>query len=302
MLLTVFMYLAATAFVGFSLHKAYLYAQNPLSNRWELYPVPREPGARGRYGGSYYEEAEWWTRPRQVSRTGGYREMLKESLFMKNLFVNRKKHWWFSYAMHLGIYLLVLFTFLLLAGAITELSGLRLTTLTGVSNHPWARLVYFATLVTGVSGAFLTACGSAALFFGRILNRTLRKYTDADEYFNLCFILAAAVSGLIVWSTDPGFAYGREVVTAMLTFAPVRAGAALTVHILLFGALLIYIPRTKMSHYIGKYFSYHKVLWDNEPNLRGSAMEEKVEKALKYSPQDRWSSPHVNSAGGQDSL
>jgi len=301
-LLTVFMYLAAAAFAGFSLYKVYLFAQNPLNNRWELYPVPGELGTRGSYGGSYYEEAEWWARPRQVSHTGVYREMLKESLFMRNLFVNRRKHWRLSYAMHLGIYLLVFFTFLLLAGAITELSGLRLTTLTGAGNHPWARLVYFATSVTGACGASLTAFGSASLLFSRVLDGTLRKYTDFDEYFNLCFILAAAVSGLIVWSTDPGFNYGREVVTAMLTFAPIRGGTALTVHILLFGALLIYIPRTKMSHYIGKYFAYHKVLWDNEPNLSGSVMEEKVRKSLEYIPQDRWSAPHVNSAGRQDSL
>lgn len=43
MLLTVFMYLAFTAFAGFSLHKVYQYAQNPLNNRWELYPAPKEP-------------------------------------------------------------------------------------------------------------------------------------------------------------------------------------------------------------------------------------------------------------------
>lgn len=297
MLLTVYMYIAVTAFVGFSLHKAFQYARNPLSNRLELYPVPGEPGPKRRYGGSYYEEAEWWTRPRQVSYSGQYKEMLKDILLMRSLFVSRKIHWLFSYTMHLGIYLLVFSTFLLLAGAILELSGIQPTTSDGVSNHPWAVLVHFSTLVTGVSGALMTACGSAALFLRRISDRTLRKYTDAGDFFNLFFIFIAAVSALIAWRTDPGFNYGREAVTAMLTFAPVRAGAATTVHMLLFGALLAYIPRTKMSHYIGKYFAYHKVLWDNEPNLKGSAMEGKVKKSLANRPQAGWSSPHTKSTG-----
>jgi len=80
----------------------------------------------------------------------------------------------------------------------------------------------------------------------------------------------------------------------MLTLTPVRAGAALTAHILLFGSLLIYIPLTKISHYVGKYFTYHRVLWDNEPNLRGSAMEERVGKNLAYKPRNKWSSSHTN--------
>lgn len=301
MLLTFFMYLSFTAFVGFSLYKGWLYAHNPLHSRWELYPVPKEPGERGRYGGSYYEEAEWWTGPRQVSRAGEYKEMLKEMLFMKTLFINRRKHWLLSYAMHLGIYLLGLFTVLLLAGAVTKLSGLQPATFDGVNSHPWAMLLYYLTLVTGLSGALLAAFGSAALILRRVLNGTLRKYTSGGEYFNLLFILIAAVSGLVVWSTDSGFDCSRDVMMAMLTFAPVKAGAALTVHILLFGALLIYIPQTKMSHYVGKFFTYRKIAWDNEPNLRGSEMEKRVKKALDYKPKDSWSAPHVNSvASGRD--
>lgn len=294
MLLTVFMYIAVISFFGLSFYKFYQYYRHPLASRWELYPVPWEPGGRGRYGGSYHEKAEWWAGPRRVSLAGGYKEMFKDILFMRSLFINRRKHWYYSYAMHLGIYLLGLFTIFLLAGALTELSGLRLTASSGSGGHPWAVIVYYSTFVTGLCGALLSAGGSAALFLYRISDNTLRKYTGVDEYFNLLLIFAAAVSGLAAWSTDPGFNYGREAVTAMLNLTPVRAGAALTIHILLLSALLIYIPLTKMSHYVGKYFAYHRVLWDNEPNLRGSAMEGKVEKNLAYRPRDRWSSSHTN--------
>lgn len=297
MQLAIFMCFAFAAFAGFSLRKFYQYAQNPLNNRWELYPVPHEPGARGRCGGSYYEEAEWWTKPRQVSCAGRYKEMLKDILFMRSLFINRRKYWCFSYPMHLGIYLLSLFTLLLFAGAITELSGLHLNSSTIISSHPWARLLYFGTAVTGFSGAALAAWGSASLFLHRVSDVTLRKYSGFDDYFNLVFIFAAAISGLAAWSTDTGFNYSRDVVEAMLTLTPVSVGVMLTVHLILNGSLLIYIPLTKMSHYIGKYFAYHKVLWDNEPNLRGSAMEVKIKKALSRRPQAGWSSPHTNSTG-----
>lgn len=140
----------------------------------------------------------------------------------------------------------------------------------------------------------MAAGGSAALFLYRMSEDTLRRYTRADDYFSLMLIFAASVSGLVAWSMDPGFNYGRQAVTAMLTLTPVRAGAALIIHILLFGSLLIYIPLTKISHYVGKYFTYHRVLWDNEPNLRGSAMEGKVGKNLTYKPRNKWSSSHTN--------
>lgn len=50
MLLLVFIYLSITAFIGLSIYRFYKYARMPLHGRWELYPVPRETGERGRYG------------------------------------------------------------------------------------------------------------------------------------------------------------------------------------------------------------------------------------------------------------
>jgi nitrate reductase gamma subunit len=41
-------------------------AHMPKPLRWELYPVPHELAHK--YGGSYYEELEWWTKPRRMSR------------------------------------------------------------------------------------------------------------------------------------------------------------------------------------------------------------------------------------------
>ena len=299
MLLTVFIYLSIVAFIGLSLYKAYQFANMPMHGRWELYPVPKEPGERGHYGGSYYEDLEYWNKPREVSHSGEIIDMLKEMLFIKNLFVNQKRQWWLSYALHLGIYFLGLWTVLLAVGAIMELLGLPITTAEGVSSNGLASLIYYVTLISGGVGAILLGFGSIALFFKRSLNNSFAKYTTPQEYFNLFFLFAVVASGLVVWSGDPGFNYGREIFKALFTFSPVAADAALTIHILLLGAVMIYIPQTKMSHYVGKYFAFHKVLWDNDPNIRNSKMEGVIKQAISYKPKASWSAPHINPAAGQ---
>lgn len=296
MLLTVFIYASIIAFIGLSLYKANQYAKMPMHGRWELYPVPKEPGEKGHYGGSYYEDLEWWNKPREVSHSGEVIDMLKEMLFIKNLFINQRRQWWFSYALHLGIYLLGLWTILLVAGAATELAGVSITNPDGISNNPWASFVYYGTLISGAAGAILLAFGSFCLFLKRMFNNTFAKYTTPQEYFNLLFLFAVVVSGMIVWTGDPGFNYGREIIKSLLTFSPVQANTALTVHILLLGAVMIYIPQTKMSHYVGKYFAFHKILWDNEPNLRNSEMENTIKKAMGYKPKASWSAPHIKPA------
>lgn len=294
MLLLFFIYCSILAFIGISIYKFNQFAKMPMHGRWELYPVPKEPGEKGHYGGSYMEELEWWNKPRQVSHIGELVDMLKEMLFIKNLFINQRRHWWISFSLHMGIYLLGLWTISLLVGAITELSGIPLSTAKGISANPWAVLVYYATFISGAAGAVLLAFGSACLFLRRLFNNTLKNYTTVQEYFNLVFILAVVVSGLVVWSGDTGFNYGREIMKGLVTFSPIMADTALAVHILLLGALLIYIPLTKMSHYVGKFYTYHKILWDNEPNLKNSKMEEEVRKAISYKPKNFWLAPHAN--------
>jgi nitrate reductase gamma subunit len=291
LLLLVFVYFSIASFIGFSIYKAVNFARMPLHSRWELYPVPREGRVRARYGGSYYEEFGWWEKTRQISLAGEMKEMLKEMLFIKNLFVHQQKLWWISYFLHLGIYLLCFWTILLLIGAGIELAGINVTRHAGIG----VALVYYCTLLSGASGALLVTFGSIGLFLRRLCNSTHRKYTTLQEYFNLFFIFIAVFTGILVWSGDIGFNYGREIMKNLLTFYPIKAGNVLTVHILLLGALLIYIPQTKMSHYIGKYFSFHKVLWDNEPNLRYSKMEERVKRSLDYNTNISWSAPHINS-------
>jgi nitrate reductase gamma subunit len=293
--LTLFTYLSIILFIGLSLYKAYQFSNMPMHGRWELYPVPKEGGGKGHYGGSYYEELEWWNKPRNVSHMGEVIDMLKEMLFIKNLFVNQRRQWWICYAMHLGIYLLFLWAAMLLAGAAIELSGTAVTATAGGV----AGFIYYITLLSGAAGAIMLAVGSIGMYFKRSFSDTLSKYTTPIEYFNLFFLFAVALSGIIVWSGDLGFNYGREIMISLLTFSPIEADFALTAHILLLGAVMIYIPQTKMSHYVGKYFAFHKVLWENEPNLRNSKMEAIVKDSMSYKPKASWSAPHINPGAAQ---
>ena len=278
---------AAILFIILSLYKAVSFAHMPLHARMELYPVPQEKG-RHKYGGSYMEETEWWSKPRQISKTSELIDMMKEMLFIKKLFVNQRSLWWISYAFHVGIYFLFAWTFLLVAGAVTEFAGLS------VSLHAmwWTAILYYLTIFTGVIGLFMTGLGAAFLLLRRIFDPILSKYTTPQEYFNLLLLLATLISGIIIWSPDLTFTSARQVTAQALTLSIVPT-TALMVHIILLAITFVYIPLSKMSHYVGKYFTYHKILWENEPNVAGSEMEQRVKNAMQNKPVTKWSASHI---------
>jgi len=258
----------------------------------ELYPVPKEKGFE--HGGSFYEEVSWWSKPHEVSHVREIVEMFKEILFIKTLFDNQRPFWWISYALHLGIYFVMAWTILLVAGAISVLNGIIVA-----ANSPgiWGLLVYYLSVATGIIGLALVTLGSASLVLRRMFDSTLKKYTTPQEYFNLLLIFAAAVTGILVWGNDLSFDNARAITANLVTFTPFPASGLVTLHVILVGVMLIYIPISKMSHYVGKYFTFHTVLWDNSPNLRGNAVEQRVKKATAYRPTTSWSASHIKAPG-----
>ena len=288
MLLSLIAYLSILLFLGLSVYKAYKFAKMPLHGRMELYPVPKEKGYE--HGGSFYEEVSWWSKPHEVSHVREIMEMLKEILFIKKLFENQRPFWWISYALHLGIYFIMAWTILLVVGAATALNGILVA-----ANSPsiWGLLIYYLTVVTGICGLALATIGAGLLFLRRMFDNTLKKYTTPQEYFNLLLIFAALVSGILTWGSDLSFSTARDVAANLVTFTNFDATGLQIINIILVGIMLIYIPISKMSHYVGKYFTFHTVLWDNSPNLKGTAVEQKVKKATSYKPTTSWSAPHI---------
>jgi hypothetical protein len=65
---------------------------------------------------------------------------------------------------------------------------------------------------------------------------------------------------------------------------------------IILGSLLVaYIPLTHMSHFFTKWFTYHDIRWNDEPNLAGGKIEKKVGDALHYPVS--WSAPHIRGDG-----
>ena len=61
--LTVALIAAISIFVLGNLCRVVKAMLMPVHLRWDLYPIPKGPRDRQRYGGSYFEETEWWTKP-----------------------------------------------------------------------------------------------------------------------------------------------------------------------------------------------------------------------------------------------
>ena len=157
--------------------------------------------------------------------------------------------------------------------------------------------------VCGIAAGVLMTVGCIGLLCKRLFVKEFKNYTTPQEYFNLVALMAVSASGLLVWLGDMQFDFGRNIARAMFTFQPLSNFYAdgvpvmLTVFIVLLAFISIYIPLTKLSHYVGKYYTFHKVIWDNEPNLPGSKVEANI-LASQAKPKDpnalKWGAPHWN--------
>ncbi len=271
-----FGWLSAAVFVGVSAWKIARFARMPLNVRWEVYPVPHESKAKRRYGGSYMEEVDWATAKRTSSPFPAYLEIALEVATLKRV----REHngygvWPLSLAMHWGLYLYVVWLFLLVLGGVANVAGL-VGLITGV----------------GLSTHVLGAIGALGLAVKRAASRDLAPYTTPVDYFNLLFIASFFVVGLVAWFGDHSFAAHQACLAGVLRFHPVPVPATVGTSFLLFGLFLIYMPFTKLIHYFAKYFTFDRALWDDDFKAKGSAVDRQVTAQLGYN--SAWAAPHVS--------
>lgn len=286
MFLQILAYITIILFVSGLVRRIIKYNHMPLHLRWELYPVANE--TKRPYGGSYLEEVDWWTKPRHKSFLGELRFMADELLFFKLYFKEQRKYWYAVYPFHIGVFLLLGWAVLLFAGAMTSLAGMQVA---GAGNA-WEIFLYYVTLIFGVAGFILTALGTAFLLVRRSTDNSLRPYTAPIDYFYLIFILAIALCGIGSWAFDSTFATAREFVKGVFTYASVNnINPAMFAGIVLSALFLIYMPFTRMMHYVAKFFNFHMVRWNDEPKLSGSKMNAKLAELL--SCEVAWSAAHV---------
>jgi nitrate reductase gamma subunit len=263
------------------------YASMPVHLRWDLYPVAHEKGRD--YGGSYLEEMDWWTKPRSQTLVGELKYMAREGLLFEQCFKRNRGLWYLTYPFHLGVFLIALWVFLILLGAVTLLLGIAVLP----SSNAWGRLVFYATMISGVIGFVVCLITGLGLLIKRLLDPDLRPYTVPADYINLLVILVVVAVSVWAWSLhDTTFAFAREYVKSLIIFSPTQEmDTVLSVNVILFSLFFAYMNFSQMRHGLAKYFTYHRVRWEDEPNLRGSLLERKITKLLER--RVSWAAPHI---------
>jgi nitrate reductase gamma subunit len=286
LLVHVVVYACLAVFVAAVLFRFQRIRRYPLNVRWEIYPVPHE-GARAKHGGSRLEEGDWWSKPHRPDRVAEVRYMLPEMLFIKALFEHNRKLWYRSFPFHFGLYILVAFLVLTSARTVIELLGGPVTLL------PAPVLV-----VVGLGGFAATLLGAAGLLLMRLYDAEMRPFSNGSHYFNLLFIIASLGLLLAGWvGQGLSLAPIQNLLEGLLTLKINAAigGPVMIAGYLATAVLVAYIPLTHMSHFFVKWFTWHKIRWDDEPNVRGGRIEKLINDAL--SRPVTWSAPHIHADG-----
>ncbi len=297
-ILLVVAYACVATFVAAVVHRFVKISSMPMHLRWELYPVAHEKG-RADYGGSYLEESNWWTKPRESSKLGELKVMIPEILLLAGVWEHNRSQWARSFPFHFGLYLLAGLIGLLLLGGIATAVGANVSS---DGRTVWSA-IHHLTYIVGFAGMALALIGALALLSRRMFDEDYAEYTKKGDYFNLAFFVVTLVVALAAHTlVDPTFSGIREYVTQLVTFdfAAANAGngsllSLAGLEIVLGCLLLAYIPLTHMSHFFTKWFMYHDIRWSDEPNFKGSKIEKKIQEALQYPVS--WSAPHIRGDG-----
>ena len=246
----------------------------PLQLRWELYPIPHKVnGLKGKI-----EELK---------------ETLKEMLFIVRVWRGKKKLWLFTWTFHIGLYLMLIWFILLLLGAIVK-SVWRIE-VSMTSQNTLGLILGYLIDICGVWGSIILAFGVTSLIIFRTLDKGMRMYSTAIDYLNLILIASIVWTGIAIvypkvlhygyvyYSFDKIFIGFDKVfqnainqMVSLITFNPsilyaidILREPLMFIHQVLLYVFLAYLPFSKMVHFIGKYFTYHKVIWDDKPGLEG---------------------------------
>ncbi len=284
------LYCGLLIFVVGCIRRIVHYARAPLHLRWELYPVPHEEPGRAAHGGSYFEQGDWWTKPRRFHLRGELGAMVPEMLFLKALWDFNRPLWYFSFLFHVGLYLAI-------SGAVLAVvhAGLGLVSPAAVAGS-------FGFVLTqvyrgaGISGTVMVIVGAAALFHRRKTCAELRNYTTPADLFNLLLFMATfTLLGVGYLLRPPGVVVSALIRGALTFDTHVAVGAVFGAGLMMAAATAAYIPFTHMAHFIAKFFTYHAVRWDDRANVRNGAMEATLAGYLKYRPS--WAAQHVGADG-----
>jgi nitrate reductase gamma subunit len=280
-------YFSLAAFFLGNLYKAGRYAKMPMHVRWELYPVAHEKGKES-YGGSYFEESDWWLKPREVSKIGELKTIAEEVLTLRAVHEHNPRLWLSSLSFHYGLYMLFGLGLAVLIGAVAQAFALApLAFLSG------GRVV----AVWGGVGLLLATVGCLGLLARRTFSPGLRRASTPADFFHLWLLLAvfAASIGNWIWA-DRGFEVAGGFAAGLISFKPLPALPSwFVLQTALLGLFLAYLPWSHMTHFFAKYFTWHSVRWDDAPNVDGETYAAQAGRLLARPI--HWSAPHIKADG-----
>lgn len=286
-------YLSVAIFLIAVIARFLMWSRLPIHVRWELYPVAHE-AKRAHYGGSYLEETDWWKKPRESSLWCELKVMVPEIVFLVALKEHNRRMWLRSFPFHFGLYLLVgAVVLMILRGILGAISP-------GIIEGGFGAFLARLCLSLAVSGFALGMIGALGLIHRRLTQEDLKDFTAPADIFNLVFfVLTFGVALAHVALVDRDLSRTMTIFQNLATFnlASISGDALWFTGIttILLGALLSYIPLTHMSHFVGKYFAYHAIRWNDAPNLRGGPFEPRIHEVLNYPVS--WAAAHINADG-----
>ena len=140
-----FVYFSVLVFVVATVKKIIAILRLPRHLRWDLYPIAHEGPA-----GSNFQKIEFWQSPPPFSLAHELAEMGQEIMLLKKTFLYNRRVWNFSFPMHMGFYLMIVWWALLKGGALIEvITGLKIS---AASTIFWAQALNAITVVVGATG------------------------------------------------------------------------------------------------------------------------------------------------------
>ena len=286
----VFVFGAVFIFLAVVVYRILAIKKLPVHLRWELAPIPHEKG-KGRYGGSYLEEYEWWRKPRRRSHIAPIIYMLREIFLLRGVWKNNRGLWPFSFSLHAGIYLFVITLFLHIINALFIITDVSLSILNTFQS---------IISILAVTGYLLGSLGAIGLILKRALDNNLRPFTTLSMYFRLMFLGAVFISGAYAWFylgdfTSETSSFIKNLITLN---NGISVALPLALHIIISLLFIIYLPLTDMFHFIAKYFTYHAVRWNDAP--QDEKMAEELRRLLAQPV--GWSAEHIKADGHKNWL
>ena len=191
------------------------------------------------------------TTPAPVTQSGVVLRMFREVVFFESLFKGTKWTWIFSWAFHMGMFLVL---------------ARHLRYFTDPVWTPVALIQPF-----GIYAGFAMLAGLVGLWARRFLVDRVRYISAPSDHLMLVLLIAIAASGLtMTFVAHTDVVMVKQFFRGLMTFnwSPLPADFFVIVHLLLVALLMLIFPFSKLLHAPGVFFSPTRNQVDNPREKR----------------------------------